>query len=89
MGWGGHGPKSGRHRVDPKKIERRCESQKVCFPDKEKALAASEQQMLQGRVLPGCHIMPYRCDRCGSWHLANHIIVPLGKKTRASFQGLD
>lgn len=89
MGWGGHGPKSGRYKVNVGRLERRCESAKVCFPDKEHALTASEQQMAQGRVLPGCHLTPYRCDRCSYWHLANKIIVPMGRHARASFQGLD
>lgn len=53
----------------------RCDSQKVGFCSRAEALEAAENLMQQGRVMPGCHITPYECNRCGQWHVANRRIV--------------
>ena len=54
---------------------RRCESQKVGYRTRSEALDGAEQSMLRDKVRPGCHLTPYRCDRCGEWHIANRVIV--------------
>lgn len=65
-----------RKKINVERVTRRCVSQKVCHPTKAAALEASELQMEQGRVTPGCHLMPYRCGQCQYWHLGNKRIVP-------------
>jgi hypothetical protein len=69
-----------RRHLNPRRVTRRCESQKVSYPTYEEALVGAEHMMDQGRVDPGCHITPYRCDRCGQWHVANRVIVPDGRR---------
>ena len=64
-----------RKKIDPQRIDRRCETLKICYLTKADALDAVEGQMLQGRVSPGCHLMPYECDQCRYWHIANRQIV--------------
>ena len=64
-----------RQRIRVDHLARKCESMKVSFATRDEALAACEQQMDAGRVSPGCHITPYRCERCGLWHMANKQIV--------------
>lgn len=59
---------------------RKCETFKVGYASYEEALTAAERQMERGFVRPGCHITPYECPRCGEWHVANRIIVWLGKE---------
>lgn len=65
---------------------RRCESQKVGHATREEALTAAERMMDEGRVLPGCHITPYLCDRCDEWHNANRVIVPITKRQKEKAQ---
>lgn len=65
-----------RQRLRGDQIRRRCETFKVGFATREDALAGCEQAMDKGLVSPGCHLMPYLCDRCGEWHMRNHRIVP-------------
>lgn len=60
----------------------RCPSQKVGYPTKDEALTQAEVQMERGAVNPGCHITPYPCDECGEWHVANRVIVPVGRRWR-------
>ena len=55
---------------------RKCESQKIGYATKEKALDVAEQMMELGKVNPGCHITPYECETCGEWHVANRVIIP-------------
>ena len=64
-----------RQKLDPDRIHRRCESQKVCHRTRADALDAAESQMERGEVEPGCHLMPYECPQCGYWHLGNQRIV--------------
>jgi hypothetical protein len=71
-----------RQHLDVEKVHRRCESQKVCFASKAEALEAAEDMMQRGKVNPGCHIMPYACDQCGSWHVRNQVIVQIGRRWR-------
>lgn len=52
----------------------RCESRKTSYPDKAAALDAAERLMDEGRVRPGCHLMPYPCEDCRSWHIGNRKI---------------
>lgn len=59
---------------------RRCESQKVGFSTYDEALTVAERMMDANKVKPGCHITPYVCDRCGEYHVANCIIVPMGRR---------
>ena len=57
-------------------IARKCAATlKIGHPTREAALTACEAMMLAGRVEPGCHVMPYRCDDCGEWHTRNQRIV--------------
>lgn len=58
-------------------IGRRCETFKLGFSTREEALTGCEQAMEKGLVSPGCHLMPYLCDRCGEWHMKNQQIVPV------------
>jgi len=58
---------------------RRCPTQKVGYATKDLALNAAERLMETGKVRPGCHITPYECDQCPEWHVANRIIVFLGR----------
>lgn len=53
----------------------KCASQKRCYPDKARALDAAEHLMDEGRVNPGCHLTPYLCPDCRSWHIGNRRIV--------------
>lgn len=55
----------------------KCESEKVGYQTKAEALDGAERMMEAGLVRPGCHITPYPCTRCGEWHVANRIIVPI------------
>ena len=71
-----------RQRLNPAQIERRCVTQKVAFGSAEEAWTASERMMEANRVKPGCHIVPYVCLTCGAWHLANKVIVPLGRRRK-------
>ena len=64
-----------RKRINVERLTRRCVTQKVCHPTKAAALDASERQMDEGRVSPGCHLMPYQCGECGYRHLGNKRIV--------------
>ena len=48
---------------------------KIGYATRVAALDACESQMDAGRVEPGCHVMPYRCDVCGEWHTRNQRIV--------------
>lgn len=64
-----------RQHLDLVRVTRRCESQKVCFLDYAEAHTAAERLMDLGKVLPGCHISPYECDRCSYWHVANKKVV--------------
>ena len=64
-----------RLRVNLRYLRRRCESQKVCFDSRAEALDGAESAMEAGRVKPGCHLMPYLCERCAAWHLKNERIV--------------
>ena len=57
------------------RLERRCETQKVCHDTYAQALDACEDQMLAGRVAPGCHLVPYLCNTCNRWHVGNKVIV--------------
>jgi hypothetical protein len=52
-----------------------CDSHKMGYRSKEEALSNAEAVMAEGHVKPGCHITPYRCDRCGDWHLFNRRII--------------
>lgn len=61
---------------------RRCESQKVSYDAKDDALTAAERMMDAGRVRVGCHITPYLCPDCDRWHVANRVIVELGRRKR-------
>jgi len=53
----------------------RCTSLKIGYGSHREAFDAAEQQMEDGRVHPGCHITPYRCNECGQWHVYNRRIV--------------
>ena len=52
-----------------------CESRKASYADKAAALDAAERLMDAGRVRPGCHITPYLCPVCHTWHVYNRTIV--------------
>jgi hypothetical protein len=67
-----------RRHIDPARV-RQCTSEKVAYPNYERALDAAELVMLKGMVRPGCHIIPYRCPLCGEWHVANKQIVPVSE----------
>lgn len=74
------GRRSTRQRVNLNSSAfRRCPSQKAGFATKALALDAAERMMDQGKVRPGCHITPYPCEQCPEWHVANRIIVFLGR----------
>jgi hypothetical protein len=47
----------------------------VGYATRAAALDACEAQMEAGCVEPGCHVMPYPCERCGHWHTRNQRIV--------------
>lgn len=49
-------------------------SHKRSYPDKAAALDAAERLMDEGRVRPGCHLMPYVCPDCRTWHIGNRFI---------------
>lgn len=66
-----------RGRINVERLSRKCVSLKVGYATRAAALDASEVQMLEGRVEPGCHLMPYECDQCREWHLRNQQIVPV------------
>lgn len=70
-----------RASVDPSRACR-CESRKVGYATYDRALDVAELMMEKGEVNPGCHITPYACDDCGEWHVANRVIVPIGRKWR-------
>lgn len=53
----------------------KCESRKVSYPSKSAAHDAAERLMDEGRVKRGCHLTPYLCADCHSWHIANRRIV--------------
>lgn len=59
-----------RRRVSPS----RCTSFKLGYVSYEAARDAAEQAMELGDVKPGCHVMPYECDECTAWHIANKLI---------------
>lgn len=61
----------------------RCPSQKTGYPSKAVAHTVAEMMMDEGRVNPGCHITPYLCTECREWHVANRVIVPVGRKWRS------
>jgi hypothetical protein len=70
----GSNPTRQRLRVD--RGVRKCSTFKIGFATRDEALDAAERQMEAGRVSPGCHLMPYLCDRgCGEWHIRNQRIV--------------
>jgi hypothetical protein len=73
---------SSHTRLRLRRVQRRCESQKVSYATYEEALDAAEHMMGKGLVDPGCHITPYQCDRCSQWHVANRVIVPVGRRKR-------
>lgn len=52
-----------------------CVTLKHGHPTRDEALDAAEKMMDAGRVDPGCHLTPYRCDDCGAWHIRNRRIV--------------
>lgn len=52
----------------------RCASRKTSYPDKGAALDAAERLMDEGRVYPGCHLTPYLCEDCRTWHIGNRRI---------------
>lgn len=58
---------------------RRCTTFKAGYPTYAAALDGAERLMEMGHVKPGCHITPYRCDRCPEWHLYNRVIVHVDK----------
>lgn len=66
-----------RQRVRIDRLGVRCESQKICYATRALALEGAERAMEAGRVSPGCHLMPYACDRCSAWHIRNQRIVPI------------
>jgi hypothetical protein len=70
------------HRLGQRDHFSRCETFKVGYADYGQALDGAERLMEKGYVRPGCHITPYACDRCGEWHVANRIIVPLEPRRR-------
>lgn len=53
----------------------RCTSGKAGYRDRAAALDQAEALMAQGTVQPRCHLTPYRCDRCGEWHLYNRRVI--------------
>ena len=57
------------------KFYKKCESWKMGYATRAEALDAAERAMERGQVRRGCHLMPYACDRCGEWHVANRRIV--------------
>lgn len=65
-----------RHQFDHRRYSfSKCDSRKISYRDKEAALDAAERLMDEGRVQPGCHLTPYLCEECQSWHIANRKIV--------------
>ena len=64
-----------RMRLNPARIVK-CTTFKRGYATHEEAHAAAELTMQNEQVSPGCHIMPYLCDRCGEYHNANRRIVP-------------
>jgi len=64
-----------RKRIDPRRLEVKCETHKIGYATRDAALDACEGQMTRGSVEPGCHIEPYRCDSCGDWHTRNRRIT--------------
>ncbi len=72
-----------RWSVNPLRVTH-CESQKMGYDSYDEALTAAERMMELGHVNPGCHITPYECDRCSSWHVGNRVIVPIGRPHRGN-----
>jgi hypothetical protein len=65
-----------RHHMRGDQVARKCATTlKIGYADRAAALDACEATMRAGRVEPGCHVMPYRCDDCGEWHTRNQRIV--------------
>lgn len=64
-----------RAHIDPRRLWRRCVTQKVSYDTREAALQGAEEAMDAGKVEPGCHLTPYECADCGRWHLRNRQIV--------------
>ena len=69
------GSSATRKRVDVRRLEVKCTSQKIGYATKDHALDACEGQMHRGLVEPGSHVMPYLCWTCGEWHIRNQRIV--------------
>lgn len=61
----------------------RCPSMKTGWATYEQALATADLMMLEGKVNPGCHITPYRCDECGEFHVYNRVIVSVGRQRKS------
>ena len=61
--------------ITDKSLHVRCETFKVGYASYHEALDGAERAMEQDRVNPGCHLMPYYCERCGEWHTRNQKIV--------------
>lgn len=76
-----------RRHLDPARIHRRCESQKLCYVTKSEALDAAEMQMLRGAVRVGCHVVPFQCERCAYWHLRNKVLIRIGPYDPDVFKG--
>ncbi len=57
------------------KLDVTCETGKVSYATRDRALDGAERAMEAGRVDPGCHLTPYLCGDCGDWHVRNRRIV--------------
>ncbi len=53
----------------------KCETQKSTFASYDDALTHADNLMAMDRAMPGCHIGPYKCERCGWWHVGNRRIT--------------
>ena len=72
-----------RLRLPVSRLAVTCESLKVSYITYDAAWDAAERAMDKGLVEPGCHLTPYRCEQCGTWHVRNRRIVwPAGTRPR-------
>lgn len=52
-----------------------CESGKLCYESVEAAAVHAEAMMESGLVDPGCHVEPYPCGVCHTFHVGNRFVV--------------
>ncbi len=52
-----------------------CSTNKYCHLSMAAAALEAEAAMNRGQVAQGCHVEPYRCNKCGHYHIGNRKIL--------------